>query len=167
MFTRYQLSIDLLTVTTSVSRNIQQYSVREQADAIKAKDLSKYMGYPSPQSLIDMINQGAIVNCPVTAKDVARANNIFGPDVASVRRKSRKGKVKVPHVDFLPGVISSNLVLNTDIMFVNSNAFLISVSTPLGLTMVNELGYSKGSQSLKTIAPALYLIRRVNLMSRR
>ena len=50
------------------------------------------MGYSSPQSLIDMINQGAIVNCP--AKDVARANNIFGPDLASVRGKSRKGKIK-------------------------------------------------------------------------
>ena len=58
-------------------------------------------------------------------------------------------------MEFLPREISSDLVLNTDIMFVNSNAFLISVSTPLGLTMVNELGYSKGSRSIKTIAPAL------------
>jgi hypothetical protein len=140
---------------TSVSQNIQEYSVREQTNAKRAKDLSKYMGYPSPQSLIDMINQGAIVNCPVTAKDVARANNIFGPDLASVRGKTRKGKIKVPPVEFLPREISSDLVLNTDIMFVNSNAFLISVSTPLGLTIVNELGYSKGARSLKTIAPAL------------
>ena len=86
MFTRYQLSIDLLIPHQflGISSNIFAYSVREQADAIKVKDLSKYMGYPSPQSLIDMINQGAIVNCPVTAKDVARANNIFDPDLASV-----------------------------------------------------------------------------------
>ena len=60
---------------TSVSQNLQQYTIREQAQAAKAKELSKAMGYPGPKSLIDMINQGAIINCPVSAKDIARANS--------------------------------------------------------------------------------------------
>jgi hypothetical protein len=129
------------------------------------------MGYPGPKSLIDMINQGAIINCPVSAKDIARANSIYGPDLASLKGKTRKQKVSNPPIDFLPREITSDLILNTDIMFVNSNAFLVSVSTPLGLTIVNELGYTKGARSLKSVAPALmeqldtYSSRQFNIKS--
>ena len=56
-------------------------------------------------------------------------------------------------------------------MFVISNAFLISVSTPLGLTIVNDLGYTKGERSLTSVAPALieqldtYSSRQFNIKS--
>jgi hypothetical protein len=85
----YKVPIQGKALVSTVSSNLQEYSVREQTDAKKAKDLSKVLGYPSPQSIIDMINNGAIINCPVTAKDVARANKIYGPDLASLRGKSR------------------------------------------------------------------------------
>jgi hypothetical protein len=38
----------------------------------------------SPASLIDMINQGVIINCPFSSKNVADANSIFGPDLAFI-----------------------------------------------------------------------------------
>ena len=57
--------------------------------------------------------------------------------------------MKVLSVEFLLRQISNDLVVNTDMIFGNSNAFLISVSTSLGLIMVNELGYSMGSRSHK------------------
>jgi hypothetical protein len=151
----YKVPIQGKALVSTVSSNLQEYSVREQTDAKKAKDLSKVLGYPSPQSIIDMINNGAIINCPVTAKDVARANKIYGPDLASLRGKSRKQKTSSISTDYLPREVSSDLTLHVDMMFVNTNAYLISVSTPLGLTIVNELGHTKGSRSLKSVAPAL------------
>jgi len=72
-----------------------------------------------PQSLIDLINQGAIINFRLSAKDIARANNIYGPDLAFIKGKSRKKKVSIPPIDFLPREITSELILNTDKMFVN------------------------------------------------
>ncbi len=38
--------------------------------------------------LIDAINTGAILDVPVTAKDVRRAFDIFGPDLADVKDKT-------------------------------------------------------------------------------
>jgi len=119
----------------TVFHNKQMFSIREQRDAEKAKELSKTLGYPSPRSLMDMLNNGSIINCPITSKDIARANQIFGPDLGSVRGKTRKQKIPHSKAEYLPREMSSDLVLNIDLMFVNSNAYLISVSTPLGLTM--------------------------------
>ena len=150
----YQINQESVLLNT-VSQNLQQFTNRERQDAEAAKELSKLLGHPNPRSLIEMINNGSIVNCPVTAKDVARAYKIFGPDLASLRGKTRKSKMPRDNVEYLPREISSDLTLNVDLMFVNTNAFLISVSTPLGLTMVNELGHTKGSRSLKAIAPAM------------
>ena len=78
-----------------------------------------------------MINQGAtFVNCPVTAKDIVRANNIFGPDLASVLGKKRKVKIKVPPVEFIPREISmiSLLFVNSNLSHYNFNASWINNS---------------------------------------
>ena len=42
-----------------------------------------------------------------------------------------------------------------DIMFVDSDAFLISVTQPLGLTMINELGRTRGSRNIQSVRSAL------------
>lgn len=141
---------------STVSEQQKLFSQREQADADKAKDLSRAMGYPSPQSLIDMLNAGSIINCPVSSKDVARAQKIYGPDLGALRGKSKRHKVKSAPLEFLPREVASDLVFHTDIMFVNSVAFLLSVTTPLGLTTVSELGLGKGSRSLKSVRTALF-----------
>ena len=87
-----------------------------------------------------MINNGSIVNCPVTAKDVAKDYQIFGPDLESLRDKTRKSKTSRETVEYLPREISSDLTLNVDLMFVNTNAFLISVSTPWVLLWLMNWG---------------------------
>jgi hypothetical protein len=48
------------------------------------------------------------------------------------------------------------MVLHVDIMFVNEEAFFVSVSTPLGLTIVNNLGRGKGSRNVPTIRKVLF-----------
>jgi hypothetical protein len=102
-----------------------------------------------------MINQGVIVNCPFSSKNVADANTIFGPDLASIRGKTKRRPTSTPAISYLPREVSSSLVLHVDIMFVGGFGFLVSVSTPLGLTAVNELGRSKGARSSLSIFKAL------------
>ena len=58
---------------TVLSENKSKFSQRQVAEASKAKDLSRALGYPSPSSLIDMINAGSIINCPVSARNIADA----------------------------------------------------------------------------------------------
>jgi len=80
----------------TVARNRQQFTNPTPA----AKELSKRLDHPSPRSLIDMINNGSLVNCSVTAKDVARAYHIFGPDLESLRTENRK------HLENLSSIFS-------------------------------------------------------------
>ena len=64
-------------LVNTVKSNLQLFSTRERQDAEKARELVSKLGYPSPSSVIDMINNGTIIECPVTAKDVARAYKIY------------------------------------------------------------------------------------------
>ena len=136
----------------TVSENLQEFSVREQADAAKARDLFHRLAYPGAQSVTDMLNLGSIINCPVTSKDVARAHQIWGKhQIADLRGKTHRRTPEIVKVESIPRVISSEVVLNVDIMFVDSDAFLISVGTPLGITQVHELGRSKRARALESV----------------
>lgn len=152
---RNGLYVHDLKPAKALATNADTFTSKQIAAAEKAKELSRALGYPSPQSLVDLINAGGIINCPVTAHDVARAKAIFGPDLGALRGKSRKKKVKISPMEFLPREVASDQTLHVDIMFLGGIAFLISVSTPLGLTAVTELGRTKGSRSLASVKAAL------------
>jgi hypothetical protein len=49
------------------------------------------LAYPSSEDLMSRIRHGGIVNCPITAHDGARAIEIYGPEVGSLKEKL-KGK---------------------------------------------------------------------------
>jgi len=72
----------------TVEAQERQYTSREVKSAKEARRLIRALGYPSPRSVIDMINNGTLTECPVTAKDVARAYEIYGPDVGALRGKT-------------------------------------------------------------------------------
>jgi hypothetical protein len=46
--------------------------------------------------------------------------------------------------------------MHTDIMFVGGIVFLISVTTPLGLTVCSELGRTKGARAIPSVSAALF-----------
>jgi hypothetical protein len=151
----HNLKSSIINITTISNLNLK-YSQRQIKDAYKVRDLYVALGYPSPQSLIKMINHGSIINCPITAKNVSDAEAIFGPALGSVRGKTKRNTPPSPPINYLPREVTSNLVLHIDIMFVGGSAYLISVSTPLALTVVNELGRAKGSRSMPNILRCLF-----------
>lgn len=143
------------SVLNTVTENKQEFSQREIKDADRALEFIRSLAHPSVQSAIELLKSGAVINCPVTIQDVYRAGKIYGKDLAAVRGKTHRHKPEPIKVDFLPREVSSNVVLHTDIMFVDGDAFLLTVGTPLGLTMVNELGRTKGARALGNIREKL------------
>ena len=139
----------------SVDNNKLKYSARQIQDADRARALSARLGYPSVAALIQMINSGSIINCPVTAQDIARAHDIYGPELGVLKGKATKQRITSTPLEFLPREITSSLVLHVDIMFVDRMVFLLSVATPLCLTMVTFLGQGKGSRALASVRKAL------------
>ena len=73
-----------------------------------------------------------IVNFHVTPTDIKNANNIFGPDVPSIKVKSirrRPESVVSEYIDIPKEILIMNagLEVPVDVIFVNKLAFLVSV----------------------------------------
>lgn len=148
---------------TTVAENELLYTRREVEDAKKARQLMKELGYPSEASMIELINTGSILNCPVTAHDVHRASKIWGNDVPSMKGKQKLVKSNPVKVEFVPRPVVSLLVLHIDLMMVETELFLISVSTPLGLTLVTHLPNGKGAKALwKALQDQIYTYKAEN-----
>jgi len=89
---------DTVHVTT-VENEINKYTVREYSDAKKACDLQNIIGRPSTQDPIKYIENNMIPNCPMTRKDILRAEDIFGPNIRSIKGKMTHTKQKHVQVD--------------------------------------------------------------------
>jgi len=100
---------------------------------------------------MDLIKSGGIINSDVTAQDVYRASQIFGADLASVKGKTVTIMPEAAKLEYIPKPTQEELTLHTDIMFVERDPYLVSVSTPLGLTMCTHLG-GKRTESVVTRA---------------
>lgn len=141
----YNVPEHRLMAVTSVEENKLGYSKRELTDAVRARELSARVAYPSNKDLAELLTTGGIINCPVTAHDVARAEKIFGPDIAVLKGKTPKRKsLRIKLVPVPETVLSTKVQnLHCDVMFVDSLPYLLTVSEPLGLRMVKLLDGGK------------------------
>eukprot|EP01040_Poterioochromonas_malhamensis_P013796 gene13796-15214_t len=135
----------------TVEENKLAYSKREIRDARRAIDLIRTLGYPTPRQLIEMIQSGTILECPVTIHDVVRAHDIFGDDIPSLKGKTTHKKTPPINVEFINKPTTETQVLHTDIMFIDSLPYLISISTPMNLLLATSLD----SRAKEDIAPAI------------
>jgi hypothetical protein len=131
------------------------YTARDVEEAKQVKLLARRLGYPTPANLIKMINAGAIVDCPVAAQAVCNAYDMYGPDLAAVRGKTVKRPSISSRFDPIPSPTDVPLSMCVDIMFVDKSAYFISVTQPLGLTMITELGRTTASRAKDSIRKAL------------
>ena len=105
--------------------------------------LQANLGWPSDANLKDYVNYGQIINCPIAAEDINRANVIYGPQVPLLKGKTvRRHRV---HVANIPRAnLPHDLVLNhpadeldMDHFYVNSVCFLHTKSREIKLLTSN------------------------------
>jgi len=77
-----------VALVTTVENKINKYTVREYSYAENARDLQNIIGRPSTQDLISYVEKNLIPNCPVTRQDIMRAEDIFGPNIGSIKGKT-------------------------------------------------------------------------------
>jgi hypothetical protein len=122
----------------TVQQNEANFTQREVQKAREAIDLMRGLGYVEPRQLIRYINHGGIIlNSPVTADDVRRAETIYGRHPALLKGKAvrkqpthntKQAIVPVPdHVR----AHYNDVTLAVDYFYVNKNRFLHTISTDI------------------------------------
>ena len=131
---------DTHTVNATVNDNEHIYSSKEIHRARKAQEFLHNSGYPSLKEALHLINDGNIKgDMGITAQDIHRAMAINGPAPSAVRGKMTNRKAQQNFVDPTLREQRTDQVLTTDVMYIGSEAFLISVAEPLQLTMTTHL----------------------------
>jgi len=127
------------TLVSTVGHNEGKYTTREVQDAKKAMEMKKRLGYPSDKDLIEMLSTGTVINSPITRYDVTRCRDIYGTDLATLKGKTTTSTPSRVKIEAVPRLIQYGQQLATDIMYIRAAPYLITVSSPLGYTMVEAL----------------------------
>ncbi len=115
----------LAHVMITVEEKKKEFSSEQVKKAEAAYRLLKNSGYPSPNELIALINDGNITNMPALRReDVLRAYDIYGPPPEYVRGKLTKSKVNRVSVDLLLKANDKVQTLWSDVMYIDKNHFL-------------------------------------------
>ena len=134
---------------TSVSSNEKLFSRREVVKARLARKLLRRLGYPHVIS--KMLNQGAMIECPVTSQDIHTATKIYGQLVPELRGKAVKQRGNdTLCTEPMEPISKIDRVMHTDIIFVNRSPFLLSVLIPINLTIVSDLHGSRSTPHLRS-----------------
>jgi hypothetical protein len=145
-----------LALVQTVEDNMQRYTKREVGGATRARDMLCKMGYPSVQQVIAMVESG--MNFDITAHDFRIAEAIWGPDIASIKGKTRKMGTAPADTVIAPIVAQQDQVLSVDIMFTDGVATLVGLVSPLVLTLAATLtsfDTYRGPRSTAVIKAAL------------
>eukprot|EP01042_Synura_sphagnicola_P036522 gene36522-biopygen8500 len=127
-----------VTTVEDTKKTFTKYEV-ERAD--RARELLARLGYPSTAKAIQMLNSGGIINCDITSSDLLRAEEIYGPPIASLKGKTVKNTA-TPNKDEEPVIVLLVLFCVSRINVVPSKADAIVIS-PWECFHKRKLDYSK------------------------
>jgi hypothetical protein len=73
----------------------------------------------------------------------AQAVHIYGPDIGWLKGKTKRSKSEPVKVQYIRKTVLTSRETHIDLMFVEGDMFLVSVSKPLGLTMITSMLWLK------------------------
>ncbi len=150
----------LAQVMVTVEEKRTQFSSEQVKKAELAYGLMKNSGYPSPNELLKLVNDGNVTNMPsLRREDVLRAYKIFGPPAEYVRGKLTKTKVNRVLMDLMLKADDKDQILWSDVMHVDANKFFISVADPLQLLIVSCLKDETANSLAEALQSQLEILR--------
>ena len=74
----------------TVKENRKGYTQVQYDRAVKARSLYHELGAPTLDNFKGFVKMGGVQNCPIRIEDINIAQNIFGPDMATLKGKSTR-----------------------------------------------------------------------------
>jgi hypothetical protein len=140
---------------------------RDYQRALLARKLQKTIGRPSTQQLIRIVGDGLLPNCPVDVRDIKIADEIFGPDLGSLKGKTTRRAGEHVESRRLMTVLNHvmehyrDITLAADIMFMSSTPFFITISRNIKFGTVEVIQNNKSTTIMTAVEPVrqIYLRR--------
>ena len=133
----------MLTSVSTVAENAAKYSKRAYKRAVQARKLQNIIMRPAARKYKDVILE-YLRDSPVTKADIDAAEDIFGPNMGSLKGKTvrRPNQHVASGIDAVPAEViklHQHLTLAIDIMFVNKVPFFVTKSRDLQFTTIEAL----------------------------
>ena len=137
-------------VVNTVRENKKNYTHNDYLRALRARELQVAMGRLSTATFVEALKNNGILNCPVTPADVEAAEQIFGPDIGSLKGKTtwRNPPIVDSPITSVPVNILKryrDVMLCVDIMYVNRVAMLVSISWSIKFGTIEAIPNNKSA----------------------
>jgi hypothetical protein len=91
-------------LVNTVAHNKSKYTNIDYSRASLARKIQMTIGRPSTNDFLHIVKNNLLPNCPITSRDILAADDIFGPDIGSLKGKTtrsapskvRPGMVDIP-----------------------------------------------------------------------
>ena len=129
---------------STIRENMKMFTPREVANAKKARGLYQTLGTPSITDFKAIVWSNTIRGCPVTLEHIDTAEQIFGPDIGTLKGKTTRRRPQPVVKDYMeiPPELTKkakNIKLCIDTLFVNEIPFLATVSQRLQYRTITPL----------------------------
>jgi hypothetical protein len=132
--------VENTAVNATVREKEQIYTKEEIGRAKVAHEFLKCSGYPSMGEATHLIMDGNVQGMPMLIKDdLIRAYEVYGEHPEYVRGKMTKRTVGRMKIDVSRRSVEKSLRLSADVMHIDGDMFLISVTEPLNLTSQSHI----------------------------
>ncbi len=128
----------------TIEENKKNYTKKERNMAKKTRELYHEIGNLSFRDFKIIITSNSIKNCPIMVKDIKIAEDIYGPDISMLKRKTTRTKLLIARKDYMeiPKELREphkHVELAVDIMYVCGITLLITISRKIKYIMVHQL----------------------------
>ena len=154
-------SVDTALVVNTVKENKKNYTNNGYLCALRARELQVTMECPSTATFVEALKSNRLSNCPVTPADVEAAEQIFGPDIGSLKGKTTWNPPIIDSpITSVPASILKwyqNVMLCIDIMYVNRVAMMISISRNIKFATIEAIPSNKTAILIKGVKAILQI----------
>ena len=139
-----------------MKENRSGYTQSQFKKAVRARELYHLLGAPTLDNYKGFIKMNGVHNCSVRLDDIIIAENIFGPDMATLKGKSTRPKPKPVLKDWieLPREIMNKhaeVELCMDIMFINGVKLMTAIDRTIRFRSVVPIQSRENSHFIKAI----------------
>jgi hypothetical protein len=151
-------------LVNTVAQNKTKYTNIDYSRASLARKIQMTIGRPSTSDFLHIIKNNLLPNCPITSRDILAADDIFGPDIGSIKGKTTRStpsRVRPGMIDIPADIISHyrDITICADVMFVNKIPFLVTISRSIKFGMAEMLPNRQGKSLTAAMKNVIRLYR--------